>query len=128
MIAVPPHVVTLVPRAVQRSWLSWPVSSVIALLALLNSSCSGWSASDFERAGGSPQVLTHVGVIDGTGAPSRPDQTIVIRDGRIAAVGPAVDVRVPAEARTMDLRGRTVIPGLVGMHEHLFYQMETPGS
>ena len=75
-----------------------------------------------------PQVLTHVDVIDGTGAPGRRDQTIVIRDGRITAVGPAADVQVPGGAPTMDLRGRTVIPGLVGMHEHLFYQMATPGS
>jgi imidazolonepropionase-like amidohydrolase len=69
-----------------------------------------------------------VDVIDGTGAPGRRDQTIVIRDGRIAAVGPAGDVHLPGGAPTMDLRGRTVIPGLVGMHEHLFYQMQTPGS
>lgn len=86
------------------------------------------SASAFERTEGSPQVLTHVGVIDGTGAPGRPDQTIVIRDGRIAVVGPARDVQLPAGATTMDLSGRTVIPGLVGMHQHLFYQMQTPES
>lgn len=101
---------------------------MVVLLALLNTSCGGWGASGFERGGEMPQVLTHVDVIDGTGAPGRRDETIVIRDGRIAAVGPAGDVQLPGGVPTLDLRGRTVIPGLVGMHEHLFYQMETPGS
>ena len=59
---------------------------------------------------------------------ARPDQTIVVKDGRIAAVGPASSVSVPNGARVTDLSGRTVIPGLVGMHEHLFYQMEAPSS
>src|SRR5438309_3339523 len=66
-------------------------------------------------------ALTHVLLVDGTGAAPKPDQTIVIRDGRIAEVGPAASVQVPAGARAMDLNGSTVIPGLVGMHDHLFY-------
>src|SRR5579862_1342109 len=66
-------------------------------------------------------VLAHVTVIDGTGAPPRQDQTIVIRDGRIAEIGPAASVAAPAGAPVMDLTGKTVIPGMVGMHDHLFY-------
>jgi len=66
-------------------------------------------------------ALTHVRVIDGTGAPARADQTLVIRDGTIAALGPASSVKVPAGADVMDLTGKSVIPGLVMMHEHLFY-------
>jgi len=66
-------------------------------------------------------ALTHVLLVDGTGAAPKPDQTIVIRDGRVAEVGPAASVQVPAGAQTMDLSGSTVIPGLVGMHDHLFY-------
>ena len=66
-------------------------------------------------------VLEHVRVIDGTGASPREDQTIVIANGRIQAVGAADEVQVPAGARRMPLAGHTVIPGLVGMHEHLFY-------
>lgn len=66
-------------------------------------------------------ALTHVRVIDGTGAAAKDDQTIVIQGGRIAAVGPAASVRVPEGARVLDLRGHTVIPGIVGMHDHLFY-------
>ncbi|MGQ0714405.1 MAG: amidohydrolase family protein [Gemmatimonadaceae bacterium] len=66
-------------------------------------------------------ALTGVTVIDGTGAAPRRDQTVVIRDGRIAEVGPASRVRAPAGARVMSLTGHTVIPGLIGMHNHLFY-------
>lgn len=64
-------------------------------------------------------VLRGVTVLDGTGAPARPGQTVVIRDGRIASVGPVG--AVPAGARVLDLAGHTVIPGLVGMHNHTFY-------
>jgi imidazolonepropionase-like amidohydrolase len=62
-------------------------------------------------------VLTHVRVIDGTGAAAREDQTIVIDHGKIASVGGAI----PSGAKTIDLSGHTVIPGIVGMHEHLYY-------
>jgi imidazolonepropionase-like amidohydrolase len=66
-------------------------------------------------------ALTHVLVLDGTGAAPAADQTILIRNGMIAEVGPAGRVTVPEGVKTMDLGGRTVIPGLVGLHDHLFY-------
>jgi imidazolonepropionase-like amidohydrolase len=66
-------------------------------------------------------ALVHVRVIDGTGAPASDDQTIIIDHGKIAAIGSAASTPVPAGSRRMDLAGHTVIPGLVGMHEHLFY-------
>ncbi len=66
-------------------------------------------------------ALTHVRVIDGTGAAPVENQTIVIDHGKIAAVGSASSVTIPAGAQTLDYTGNTVIPGLVGMHEHLFY-------
>ncbi len=66
-------------------------------------------------------VLTHVRVIDGTGAPARENQTIVIRDGRIAEVGGVTSITLPAGATIIDLPGRSVMPGLVMMHEHLYY-------
>jgi len=70
----------------------------------------------------SPVVaLTHARVIDGTGAPVRDDQTLVIRDGRIAALGASRSVAIPAGAQVIDLTGKSVIPGLVMVHEHLFY-------
>lgn len=66
-------------------------------------------------------ALAHVRVIDGTGAAPRDDQTIVIEDGRIMAVGRAGKVRIPAGAEVLDLSGHTVIPGIVGLHDHTFY-------
>src|SRR4051794_16628975 len=66
-------------------------------------------------------ALLHVRVIDGTGAPAADDQTILVENGKITAVGSSATVSVPERARRLDLSGHTVIPGLVGMHEHLFY-------
>jgi imidazolonepropionase-like amidohydrolase len=66
-------------------------------------------------------AFTHARVIDGTGAAAAADQTVVIRDGKIAAAGPSASVAVPAGAHTIDLTGKTLIPGLVMLHEHMFY-------
>jgi imidazolonepropionase-like amidohydrolase len=66
-------------------------------------------------------ALTNLLLLDGTGSDPKPGQAVLIRDGRIAEVGPVAAVRVPVGARTMDLGGRTVIPGIVGLHDHLFY-------
>ena len=66
-------------------------------------------------------ALQHARVLDGTGAPPLENQTIVIDHGKIAALGPADRTPAPAGAQTLDLTGQTVIPGIVGMHEHLFY-------
>jgi len=66
-------------------------------------------------------ALTHVRVVDGTGAAPAEDQTIVIQGGKIAALGSARSVRVPRGAHVLDLNGHTVIPGLVGLHDHTFY-------
>ena len=66
-------------------------------------------------------ALTHASVIDGMGHPALEDQTIVIRDGRIAGLGNSGSIAVPAAAQVIDLSGKTVIPGLVMVHEHLYY-------
>ncbi|MGI8770615.1 MAG: amidohydrolase family protein [Acidobacteriaceae bacterium] len=71
-------------------------------------------------------ALTHVEVIDGTGAAALADQTLVIDHGKIASIGPSASAQAPAGAKILDLRGHSVFPGLVGMHEHLFYT--EPGS
>ena len=66
-------------------------------------------------------ALVHARVVDGTGAPAREDQTLILRDGRIEAMGGASSVMPPKDAQVLDLTGHTVLPGLVGMHNHLFY-------
>ena len=66
-------------------------------------------------------ALTNARVIDGTGAPAKENQTIVIRGGTIAEVGDAARVKAPDGATIIDLTGKSVIPGLVMVHEHLYY-------
>lgn len=66
-------------------------------------------------------ALVNARVIDGTGAAARESQTLLIRDGRIAAVGDAATTPVPEGAMRLDLSGKSVIPGLVMVHEHLYY-------
>ncbi len=68
-------------------------------------------------------ALTHVKVIDGTGGPARDNQVIVIADGAIQAVGGAREVRVPAGAEVLDFQGHTVIPGMIGLHNHMYYNV-----
>ena len=68
-------------------------------------------------------ALTNVRIIDGTGSPPLDHQTILIAGTVIQDVGPTARVAIPRDAQVLDLRGRTVIPGLVGMHEHLFYSV-----
>lgn len=66
-------------------------------------------------------ALTNARVVDGTGAPARAGQTLVLKDGLIAAVGNTGSVAVPDGAAVIDLAGKTVLPGLVMVHEHLYY-------
>jgi imidazolonepropionase-like amidohydrolase len=68
-------------------------------------------------------ALTHVRVIDGTGAPARDDQTIIINAGKIESVESSANAKIPANAQSLDLSGYTVLPGLVGMHDHMFFPM-----
>ena len=66
-------------------------------------------------------ALTHVRIVDGTGAAPKEDQTLVIADGTIQSIGPSASAQIPSGAQILDRSGYTVIPGLVGMHNHLYY-------
>jgi imidazolonepropionase-like amidohydrolase len=76
---------------------------------------------DFIRVPAGTIALEHVRVIDGTGAPAKADQTILISGDKITAIGPSNSAQVPAGVSRMDFTGYTALPGLVGMHDHLFY-------
>ena len=73
-------------------------------------------------------ALEHVRVIDGTGALPAEDQTVIIQNGRIRALGSSASTAAPGGAKALNLSGYTVIPGLVGMHDHLFYPSPHVGS
>lgn len=66
-------------------------------------------------------VLTHVRVIDGFGRAAVEDQNLVIEGGKITAMQPGADVAAEKDIKVLDLHGYTVMPGIVGMHNHLFY-------
>ncbi len=74
----------------------------------------------YVRVPGGRIALTHVRVIDGTGAAPAEDQTILIDGPRIAAVQPS-SAAVPSGYAAVDLTGSSVMPGIVGMHNHMFY-------
>lgn len=109
--------------------LTLPRQALAALAALAIAS----TAAHPQRGGGrgalsaytkidtSLVALTHARVVDGTGAPVKVDQTIIIRDGLIDRIGPSGATPVPAGVQIVDLTGKTVLPGLVMVHEHLYY-------
>lgn len=73
-------------------------------------------------------AITHVTLIDGTGAPARRDQTVVFAEGKITAVGAAASVTVPSGAQVIDATDHTVMPGIVGLHDHMYYGSPVGGS
>jgi imidazolonepropionase-like amidohydrolase len=82
----------------------------------------------FVKIGAPAVVLENVRVIDGTGAPAKDNQMIVIEHGKITSAGPqTADQLTPTGAQIIDMNGKTVFPGLVGMHEHLFYPLPDGG-
>ena len=80
----------------------------------------GPAVQPFVRVPAGKIALTHVRVVDGTGAPARDDRTLLIDRDRIVAEQPAA-APLPAGYTAIDLTGHTVLPGLVGMHDHLYY-------
>ena len=97
--------------------------TAVFLVSFLAASCGGIGIRQFLAFEAPVVALTHVRVIDGSGQPAKEDQTVIIEADRITAVGAADSVTIPSGAKVLDLRGRTVLPGMVGMHDHLFYQM-----
>jgi imidazolonepropionase-like amidohydrolase len=66
-------------------------------------------------------ILEHVQVIDGTGAAPVQDQNISIEGGKITAISPGADQAASEGITIINLRGYSVMPGIVGMHDHMFY-------
>jgi len=79
------------------------------------------AVKEFVRVQAPKVVLTHVRIIDGTGAPAVEDQNVVIEGGKITSLERGADVAASEGTTVLDLHGYTVMPGIVGMHNHLFY-------
>ncbi|NNF11686.1 MAG: amidohydrolase family protein [Gemmatimonadetes bacterium] len=97
---------------------------VLGVLATTLAATAPLAAQNFDELVAVPRgtvALTNAKVFDGTGAPAATGQTIIIEGDQIAAVGPTGSVDVPSGARVIDLSGQTVIPGLVGLHNHSYY-------
>jgi imidazolonepropionase-like amidohydrolase len=103
----------------RESFLEWgfrlePLSRAALLLLVLV-----WSACLRAAAPSAGLVVTHITVIDAIGNTTRPDQSVVILDGRITANGPSARIKVPKGARVVDAHGKFLIPGLWDMHVHI---------
>ncbi len=101
-------------------------TKLIGILVLAGGTCGAQSASElsdqareFVSVDAPVVVLEGVQLVDGTGAAARAGQTIVIENGRITAIGE--NVELPAGAERLQLSGHTVIPGIIGVHNHTFY-------
>ena len=100
---------------------------VLSISLLAASFCRSQTLSPtvraFVKVEASVTALTHVRLIDGTGAGPREDQTVLLSHGKVDTIGDASSASVPKDAQVLDLHGYTVIPGLVGMHEHLVFPL-----
>ncbi|HZR65819.1 MAG TPA: amidohydrolase family protein [Terriglobales bacterium] len=96
------------------------ISLFLTTLCAQQSSLSP-AVQKYVRVNSGKVVLAHVRVIDGTGKPAVEDQNIVIQDGKIFALQTGADVPATSGTTVLDLRGYSLMPGIVGMHNHLFY-------
>lgn len=122
-MAVSAHTTRPQGSARPRSARAYLALTFVLALACHPACFSRRDVDQFISTRASVVALTHVSLVDGTGAPAKRDQTLVIEGGRIKSIGDAASTPVPAGAQVIDLPGHTVIPGLVGMHEHLFYSV-----
>jgi imidazolonepropionase-like amidohydrolase len=97
--------------------------AIVALLSALPSLSQSFTprVSAFIKVPAGSIALTDVKIIDGTGTAAKEHQTILIQNDRITAVGSLKEIIIPAGANIIDCSGKTVIPGLVMLHEHLYY-------
>src|ERR1700677_1166222 len=96
---------------------------LIATIAVAQNRKAG-DVADFVSVDASVVIVNHVRVIDGTGAAPKEDQAVVIANGKIQSIAPAAPgapSQIPQGAHVVDGSGYTVIPGIVGMHDHLYY-------
>ncbi len=87
-----------------------------------------WSYGVFAQSGADVTVIRTGTLIDGKSDKPRANQVIVIRGNRIESVSDASSAKIPAGATEIDLSKRTVLPGLIDSHTHIFLQGEDPAK
>ena len=113
---------TLKHRAVLAATALFPIPLLAtANPAMAQRPAEGSEASAYVAVDADAVALTGVTLLDGTGSAARRGQTVVIEGTRITAVGADGQVGIPEGAEVMDLSGHSVMPGMVGLHNHLFY-------
>ncbi|MCI0353451.1 MAG: amidohydrolase family protein [Acidobacteria bacterium] len=106
------------------------VTTLLAVgsLVLVAAATGTWSRLSAQSpAAGGDLMLVNASIIDGTGGDVRRDRYVLVKNGRIQAIGDMVSAPTPATARLIDLKGRFVIPGFIGMHEHVTFLRRTTG-
>src|ERR1043165_4091978 len=99
-----------------------------ALFGLITITSAGAQPQDFSdgvrpyiRFASRRIILTHIRIIDGTGRAAVDDQNVTIEAGKIAVIEAGADIASAPDTTILDMRGRTMLPGLVGMNEHMYY-------
>lgn len=100
--------------------LALPAAAPVSVLAQSAAELDE-NARRFVSVPGPTTAITGVQLVDGTGAAARAGQTVVLSGERIVGVGPDGEVEIPADAERIDGAGHTLVPGLVGVHNHTFY-------
>jgi len=94
---------------------------LLSLAALAQGSELSKTVEEFVRVRASKVILTHVRIVDGTGVAAVDDRNLLIEGGKITAIQSGSDVSATDGTTVLDLHGYTVMPGIIGMHNHLFY-------
>ncbi len=99
--------------------LTWCLLAILCLV--LPFSCS-------RKPSSGPLAITHVTLIDATGAEPKSDVTVIVADKKIQSIGPSATTRVPGDAQIIDATSKFLIPGLTDFHLHLTGAGEPTGS
>ena len=110
----------LLPIAALLLVAAAPAKMDMAARILPSPATPGDAVKPFVKAAAGKIALVHVRIIDGTGAAAQDDRTLLIEGEKIAAIQPGGEA-VPAGYRIIDATGKSVIPGIVGMHDHQYY-------
>ena len=93
----------------------------VSFVAAQRGQGTGGAVRPFLKYDAGTIAITHIRVIDGTGAPAKADQTVILKGATIAVMGPAASTPIPEGATTIDGSGKSLMPGIVMLHEHLYY-------